>query len=415
MVAPAPGNTTQKQVYLWWSPDNVTMVPVSATNPLPVTGGGGGGGGAVTVADGADVTLGSKADARSTATDTTPVTEMSVLKEISFMEQNPASRAVTNAGTFATQATQAGTWNITNVSGTVSLPTNAAQETGGNLATLAGAVTAGVEQTNLKQVNGVTTLAGAGAVGTGAQRVAIGTDTTTIAGSAPGTAGSASSNVLTVQGVASMTKLLVTPDSVALPANQSVNVAQINGITPLMGNGTTGTGSQRTTNASDNSAIANWGHGATAATVPANAVLSGMRGATANPSAVTDGQSVATMADKLGRTITVASGIRDQCADQTTSLSNTTAETTIVTQAASIFNDILSFVFANTGASATEISLRDTTAGSVRMTFFVPAGDTRGIVFQTPLKQTTVNTNWTAQCATATTAMKITAQFVKNI
>jgi hypothetical protein len=54
-------------------------------------------GGAMTVADGADVTLGAKADARSTATDTTAVTEMQVLKEISYMEQNPASRAVTLA------------------------------------------------------------------------------------------------------------------------------------------------------------------------------------------------------------------------------------------------------------------------------------------------------------------------------
>ena len=35
---------------------------------------------------------------------------------------------VTNAGTFAVQATQAGTWNITNISGTVSLPTGAATE-----------------------------------------------------------------------------------------------------------------------------------------------------------------------------------------------------------------------------------------------------------------------------------------------
>lgn len=47
-------------------------------------------------------------------------------------------------------------------------------------------------------------------------------------------------------------KLLVTPDSVALPANQSVNVSQINAVTPLMGNGVTGTGSQRVTIASDN-------------------------------------------------------------------------------------------------------------------------------------------------------------------
>lgn len=70
-----------------------------------------------------------------------------------------------------------------------------------------------------------------------------------------GTAGSASGGVLTVQGAASMTKILVTPDSVALPANQSANVAQINGVTPLMGNGTTGTGSPRVTIASDNTAF----------------------------------------------------------------------------------------------------------------------------------------------------------------
>ena len=89
------------------------------------------------------------------------------------------------------------------------LPSNAAQETGGNLATLAGAVSASVLQANLKQVNGITTLAGAGTVGTGAQRVAVGQDTTTIAGAAPGSAGTASANVITVQGIASMTPLQV--------------------------------------------------------------------------------------------------------------------------------------------------------------------------------------------------------------
>lgn len=41
-------------------------------------------------------------------------------------------------------------------------------------------------------------------------------------------------------------KLLVTPDSVALPANQSVNVSQINAVTPLMGVGASGTGALRT-------------------------------------------------------------------------------------------------------------------------------------------------------------------------
>src|SRR5882757_3513150 len=66
-----------------------------------------------------------------------------------------------------------------------------------------------------------------------------------------GTAGTANAGVLTIQGIASMTKLLVTPDSVALPANQSVNVSQINAVTPLMGNGATGTGSSRVTLSND--------------------------------------------------------------------------------------------------------------------------------------------------------------------
>lgn len=99
---------------------------------------------------------------------------------------------------------QAGTWNITNISGTVSLPTGAA---------------------------------------TAAKQPAL------------GTAGAASADVITIQGIASMTKLLVTPDSVALPANQSVNISQINGVTPLMGNGASGTGAQRVTIANDSTGI----------------------------------------------------------------------------------------------------------------------------------------------------------------
>lgn len=46
-------------------------------------------------------------------------------------------------------------------------------------------------------------------------------------------------------------KLLVTPDSVALPANQSVNVAQMNGVTTSMNTGTRDTGTQRVTIATD--------------------------------------------------------------------------------------------------------------------------------------------------------------------
>lgn len=80
----------------------------------------------------------------------------------------------------------------------------------GTAVPISGALTAN-QSVNVAQVNGVTTLTGTGAVGTGSARVAVGTDTATIAGSAPGTAGSASTNVVTVQGIASGTPLAVSP------------------------------------------------------------------------------------------------------------------------------------------------------------------------------------------------------------
>jgi len=86
-----------------------------------------------TYVDGSIVTIGAKTDAKSTATDTTAVTAMQVLKQISYMEQNPASRAVTNAGTFATQATLAA--ETTKVIGTVNI---AASQTIGLAAGTAG-------------------------------------------------------------------------------------------------------------------------------------------------------------------------------------------------------------------------------------------------------------------------------------
>ena len=187
------------------------------------------------ISDGADVTQGAKADAKSTATDTTAISVMSVLKEISAMEQAPASRAVTQA---------TGT-NLHAVLDTTST-TAVTQATGTNLhAVLDTTSTTAVTQATAANLN-------AAVVGTG-------------------TAGSAAGGVLTVQGVASMTKLLVTPDSVALPPNQSVNVAQINGATPLMGAGTTGTGSPRVTISTDQAALAAAGQGATGAAVPAGA------------------------------------------------------------------------------------------------------------------------------------------------
>lgn len=86
--------------------------------------------------------------------------------------------------------------------------------------------------TNVAQVAGTTTDTNSGVKSAGTIRVVLATDQPQLTN-----------------------KLLVTPDSVALPANQSINESQINGVTPLMGNGVTGTGSQRVNIASDNTAF----------------------------------------------------------------------------------------------------------------------------------------------------------------
>jgi hypothetical protein len=92
---------------------------------------------------------------------------------------------VTNAGTFAVQAAQSGTWNINNVSGTVSLPTGAS---------------------------------------TAAKQPAL------------GTAGTASSDVITIQGIASMTAVKVDGSAVTQPVSGTVSATQ--GTSPWVVSGT---------------------------------------------------------------------------------------------------------------------------------------------------------------------------------
>lgn len=373
---------------------------------------------------------------------------------------------------------------------------------------------------------------------------------------------------------ANTNKLLVTPDSVALPANQSVNVSQINGITPLMGNGVTGTGSQRVTIASDNTAfsvnaaqataanlnatvvgtgtfavqaalstgtnsigkisdittsvvpgtaatnlgkaVANaagstdtgvaslairtdtlstlspavgayapmrvdsigalWMHvvvdtsatsiakaedaasadadvgvaamavrkatpantsgtdgdyemlqmsagrlwtwsdsnTATGSAVPANARYVGGNASTALPTAASAGNLTGVTMDKYGRQVVLNNAFRDILGSQTTTIAASTAETTIVTAAANIFNDIVAITLINTSSIAARVDFRDTTGGSIIFALYIPPGDVRGISLPTPWPQTTVNTNWTAQSSASLTDLRIGVLFIKN-
>ncbi len=562
-----------------------------------------GGGAAVTIADGADVAQGTTTDARSTATDATGVTLMQVFKEISFMEQNPASRAVTNAGTFAVQAAQSGTWtvqpgntanttawkvdgsavtqpvsgtvtaaqataanlnatvvgtgtlavqaaqsgtwNITNVSGTVSLPTGAS-----TAAKQPALGTAGVSSTDVISVQGIasgTALPISGSIscsncsGSGASSVddaafAVGVDSvapagflfddmtpdsvnegdvglgrmsanrvpyatirdaagnergvnvsagnallvdasattqpvsgtvTAISGTAAnlkaevvgtGTAGTPAGNILTVQGVAAMTKLLVTPDSVALPANQSVNVSQINGVTPLMGNGATGTGALRVSIANDSTGIVALTTGA--ATIGAltanqsvnmaqvagtNTVTAGVAGTqgiggcvahnvaiTCNPNlisaqavssenaAATTARNVQLVADLVGKLIVMPYANPENNLDGTITTAMTGTTSTVFAGMGAQGGSLRVYVTACTVSNAhatvgTDVVLQDGSGGTTLWT--LPAGAVYGgthAVFPSPLK-TTANTALYAANVTTGASTKISCTGYKGL
>lgn len=155
---------------------------------------------------------------------------------------------------------------------------------------------------------------------------------------------------------------------------------------------------------------------AAAATDSGNPVKIGGVGHTANPTAVTDGQRANAMFDKLGKQIVVGS-VRDLKGDASITLTASTAETTLIAAVAATFIDLYGLILMNTSATATEVVIRDATGAGTARSFMVPAGDTRGFMLSEggAIKQGAVNTNWTAQCTTSVSSIKIDALYVKNI
>lgn len=106
------------------TPSDLQEVPltVDSTGALRVSSSGGGGG-AVTIADGADVALGARADAAYVSGSGTVI---ALLKGMFGQLGSLVTGVVLAAGAAVIGAvTQSGVWNITNISGTVSLPTGA--------------------------------------------------------------------------------------------------------------------------------------------------------------------------------------------------------------------------------------------------------------------------------------------------
>jgi hypothetical protein len=157
------------------------------------------------------------------------------------------------------------------------------------------------------------------------------------------------------------------------------------------------------------------GNIAAGATDSGNPIKIGAVGHTANPTAVTDGQRVNLIADKLGKLVTVGA-IRILKGVTQTAITVNTETTIIAAGAAGVFNDLYGLILANNSATATLVTIKDATVGTTRAVLEVPAGDTRGFMLSvdSAIPQATAASNWTATCGTAVTTLNVTALWVQN-
>lgn len=114
--------------------------------------------------------------------------------------------------------------------------------------------------------------------------------------------------------------------------------------------------------------------------------------------------------------VPIMGSIREPRGRQVTTITASTAETTIVTAVAATYFDLYRLLITNTSATACNVTIKDATAGATEEIIAVPAGETRG--WSGPetaaSNQTAVNNNWTATCGTAVSSIVITAWYFKN-
>ncbi len=147
-----------------------------------------------------------------------------------------------------------------------------------------------------------------------------------------------------------------------------------------------------------------------------NPVKIGGKANTAVPTAVANGDRVDAQFSKTGKQIT-ATSLREMRGSQQTTITSSTAETTIVTANATYFLDLYGLILSNSSASSTTVTIKDATAGNTMAVFVVPATETRGFMLppDSGLKQPTANNNWTATCGTSVASLNVTAFFVNNL
>lgn len=182
-----------------------------------------------------------------------------------------------------------------------------------------------------------------------------------------------------------------------------VAIVGVNAATALAGNGATGTGSARVTLSNDNTAIANWGQGATGATAPTGAAFQGIRGQNAEQTAVTNGQLVGMAADLVGKPIIMPYANTENFVSGSTSAMTATTSTSVIASAGgSLRNYVTACTFSNSHATVgTMILLQDGSGGATL--WQAPAAAVFGgahVIFPTPLKTTAATALFTVNVTT---------------
>jgi hypothetical protein len=250
-----------------------------------------------------------------------------------------------------------------------------------------------------------------------------------------GVAGTASTDVLTIQGIASMTALKVDGSAVTQPVSLAsvpthavtLTSTTITGTVASTQSGTWNIGSITTlpalaTGANVIGAVTQsgtWndvitGNVAAGSAASGNPVRIGAVARTTNPTAVTDGQVSNFRTNKVGDTISIQAP-RELVGMQTTTITTTTETTVLTAGGAGVFCDISSMSITNSSATAVQVSLKDATAGTTRQTWWIPAGGGGPMSFNPPLPQTTANNNWTITLGAAVTSIFVNVTYIKNI
>jgi len=186
-------------------------------------------------------------------------------------------------------------------------------------------------------------------------------------------------------------------DVLTLPANASVNVAQMNGTSVSMGNGVSGTGVQRVTIASDSTGqiIANGGvaHDGVDSGNPVKVGAKAMS-ALSTATMVAAADRADNVADLDGALI-IRSGrpLGDMLSERVSDTAGTSAAFTNFAATASTRNYVTAITVFNSSATAGYVDFRDGTAGSILYTVPLPAGGGAVVTMGgEPLFRTSANT-----------------------